>query len=461
MLLQDILAALAAFTSLPDPKDAASFSQLARLPVRNTAECTKLIETLGDSVFAHPRNRVSAGPSVVRRVCELMSEGWITDKPRAHRWCALLRLLFAEKGAATADSKGEANMHEFVAAGGVGLLLRNAERFRENPEMSLINLDSLCLLSHLSQETQWKLLSGGCWKLLHSILATHLHSSRIQFMGCSLAMDIGYPIPGLGSMWACKAILGLSMDGEINDAMVLSGCLSRFYAGMDAHVDDHEVQSEICNALSIGLTRIYAAMVGHSTSASVQASACAVLRILVEPAHGTVPFTIATTGGLALVLTAMDTHLSSVDVQEVACLLLVNLAARPENHQPIVRNGALERLYAVMDAYSTPASLVESACIALGNVSRDTAVIRKVVDGGGLDRLLAALGSHPTVESLQQSVLAGLFNIFLGMPVRAVPPVKAERAVTLVRRVMGIYPSNSSVQEYGRSILLKLIGAEK
>lgn len=446
-VLQGFASSCKTFAAQRDPKSAASFAKLARLPVTNAAQCDVWLNSIGKACSDHPGNRVSAGPTVVRRLCEVMSSPGGTVATSAELtllWLRTVRALFCDVhtpiDCRNLDAPGlllcGGNLTAFVTAGGLELFLEAAHRYIPNEGVAFLIIDLMFRLVNHTAEMKSAVLSRGSVDVVLAVLSTHLHSERVQTISFGVLLYSCHPIPGVAATWPCSTIVKVPLAGDVRDAIAFRGGLSRLYAGMDTHPSSVFVQAGACQALAKlsagtnalrvvttgGLARIFNAMKALPASPDVQQAACEALRNAVEAAllaslesrviaDAATAATLVSAERLSLVYAAMDNHAAVDRIQGAACGVLQSLAFNPQNHFVIVCSG-------------------------------------------GLDRLYGAMSAHPGLESLQEEAVAALMCLS-GRPIN-VPIMKAGRAVALIRKAMSNHPGNESIMSQGREALAAL-----
>lgn len=512
---QDLASGCRSFAAQSDPKDASSWAQLARLPVANSSECALLLSTIADACHAHNLNRNYASRAVVRRVCGLMEEGLVVGVEGTREWCRAVRLLFSCEPASEM-LMNSLHITAFASADGLPMLLTVQESFREDELISSLAVESLGLLARVSPSANVELMSRGRLKVVYSLMATHLRSSRLQLAALGILLHLLESPPiELDAGGACQSLLDIPVKGDVVDAVGMSGAIARLYAAMDAHPSCFDVQLAACgvlcalvpvnesliysNALRVitsgGLLRVYAAMEAYLTSAPLQSS---VLKMLAgftrEKANAVM---IASTGGLRLLCAVLDAHLASPALQTQACVALWTFCLPPDTKAAVVRAGGLARFYAAMERHPTVENLQQAACgglrnlavnaecrdaivssgglerlcramslhpksalvldVACGafqNLAGETEYQKAIMSCGGLDRLYAAMAALPAAEELQVSCVRVLNNFCIIKD--HIPILKAGQAAALIRKAVDNHPRNVSLVTMGRGLLTLL-----
>ena len=78
---------------------------------------------------------------------------------------------------------------------------------------------------------------------------------------------------------------------------------------------------------------------------------------------------IASVGGVELLVRVLDSHAANADVRLQACGALRNMSVLPANQASIASAGGVERLVRALDGHAANADVVENACGALRNLS--------------------------------------------------------------------------------------------
>lgn len=431
-LLQGFARAVAAFLTLSGAVDSASFSRLARLPVANPGECGTLLSVICSACIVHDGNRLAAGPTVVRRVCDLMQGGHVLDLDTTHEWCRAVRLLFSVENYGEACNPGrlcDGNLTAFGAAGGVEMLLAVMRRAVEVEPIGVLTAESVGLLVRTSSSMQAKVISGGGVQLLYALLRRHPTSEEVQCTCMSAFSDAGVVIadgPEPAPCWAGGALLRLPIQGGVKNAVLLSGALSRVYAALASHpssISVHGIALEFLHSVSVGvpanalriattggLALVYASMRAHRKSLLVQQAACKALRTLATHPDNK-EFMGAGSGCLGPLYAAMDNHLSSAFVQEQGCGVLLNLAMSLGSMACVMSSGGLSRVLSAMAAHPSVLDVQEVACKVLGNLALVCENAVAIVSTGGLDRLYAAMAAHPSSRYLWEVVCGVLSTL--------------------------------------------------
>eukprot|EP00906_Rhabdomonas_costata_P016075 RCo023050 len=119
--------------------------------------------------------------------------------------------------------------------------------------------------------------------------------------------------------------------------------------------------------------------------------------------------------GHHLVLKAMTTHTSSVEMQKIGCMLLRNLSCDSgPNQQLIVDSGAVDFLLRTSKAFTQHPEVQEQLLAALCHLSYNDDAKRQIVDSGGIPALLRAVfESAASPCPYLDKVLAVLVNLSL------------------------------------------------
>lgn len=231
--------------------------------------------------------------------------------------------------------------------------------------------------------------------------------------------------------WTCKSLNGLPIRGAVEDAIVLSGGLSRVYAAMDAHVSSSAVQAAGCQALDTictqvnqtrifstgGLWRAYVAMSTHPADERVQAAGLSVIGSL--GAHNeSQAGDIVGNFGLDYVYEAIFRHPTAGTVLEKACWCLAALVHESMDEHAltqVVASGGLEFMFAAMDACPghdiIAVAVHKSVWKAIWNLATVHANLAAIVSSGGLDRLYASMATHPKAMDVQSHGMLVLLNL--------------------------------------------------
>lgn len=179
-----------------------------------------------------------------------MDNGLLRGEEEIYQWCRAVRLLFASEQKETMEAtKCDGNMTAFSAAGGVETLMGFMQCYSGTESIAFMSVEAVSLLVTLSPSVHAKLLAAGCLKCLYDAMRAHQASEAVQHAGCVILQRLVSPLPTARAGWACKTMLGINMDGDVKDAVILSGGLRRIYAAMDAHLQSLTVLGEACNAL--------------------------------------------------------------------------------------------------------------------------------------------------------------------------------------------------------------------
>ena len=123
-----------------------------------------------------------------------------------------------------------------------------------------------------------------------------------------------------------------------------------------------------------------------SSAASVKTLQNVSVAALEDEASRTI---IAQAGGIAAILTAMNTHTAVATVQEQACGALWNLAINDDNRVAIARANGIAAIIAAMNAHTAVATVQEKACEALRMLARNPENKAEIVRLGGASYISA------------------------------------------------------------------------
>lgn len=382
---QGVAAACREFLARRDPKDAASFAALTRLPITNSLECNTLLDTIMKACASNVRNCFAAGPPVVRRVCELACDGLVMGVDSAERWILAVKGLVIDDDVTTPAVAG-VNMRAFASAGGVGVLLRAADRYLASESHSVLVVKALGLLALHSSRMQGELLRSGCLARLYAMTATHLQHGQLQGLGASVMYRLSTPKED-ADPWPespCKSVLGIAMDGKAPELIVVSGGLSRLYAAMDA----------------------------HGKKGTVVACLCSGLMLLATPANAARLFT---TGAVERMNGVMGAYPDDTTIQHTCMRVVAGVACGDERRAAaIVASGSLHLMYTAMAAHPTSAIVQSSGVLALCMLSSFPANVPAMKAGRAAALTRAALALHgasPEIASNGRMVLLHLGSL--------------------------------------------------
>lgn len=462
--MQAVLIACRTLTFAPHPKDATTFSQLASVPVSTSDECGLLLQAIVEACLAHYRNRVAAGPIVIRRVLGFLRDGLVTDANNTLHWSRAVRFLLAsdEFDKTTACNT---NLSAFVSAGGPDMLLKVMCAYLVDGDIASLLLSSLLILARLdaAPSARMQLLGKGCAKVVQSVMAAHLRSEHVQRVGCDLIIVLagetlmmmgGRIVGSMGSAYGggrsnpecaavCQRILGFEVGGDVAEALVRRGALSRVYAAMDA----------------------------HPMSVSVQTAGCGVFAHLAP--HMCCSTLLVTTGGLDRLYAAMAAHPSCMKLQDLACRTVRDLASLSRNAMTVAASGALSHVLDAMRSHRGIVELQEAACRAVSCLTTFATghCVGPIFSGDGLTLLCAAMASHSRSEEVQGAAIAALQNLTeddrpidadggdipVAVPTLArIAAVKASPAAPLVHKAMSNHPDHNKINYRGGALLRRL-----
>jgi len=144
--------------------------------------------------------------------------------------------------------------------------------------------------------------------------------------------------------------------------------------------------------------------------------------------------TIARTGGLLAIVSAMENHLSVASVQIQACRCLETLALDADNEMAIGEVGGIEAVLLGMIQHFDDESVLESAWAALWNLSCCSSAesLMSAVDSlGGMDVLVQCMTRHSTSAPVQANACGTLANLCIQQEARIAALVEAGGLVAI------------------------------
>eukprot|EP00742_Colponemidia_sp_Colp-10_P002373 GILJ01002530.1.p1 GENE.GILJ01002530.1~~GILJ01002530.1.p1 ORF type:complete len:385 (+),score=57.92 GILJ01002530.1:270-1424(+) len=206
-----------------------------------------------------------------------------------------------------------------------------------------------------------------------------------------------------------------------------------------------------------GIAVVLNAMRTHVDNATVQEEACKTLVVLARPLGGaegksfvgredilTNVNAIGQQGGVHLVLEAMKNHPHSAVVQANGCWALVNLALVTNHKILIVEQNGVSLILNAMRNHPNEAEVQYRACFVLVNLAIPEANKSMIVDQGGIALVIAAMKLHPKHAMLQHRACLVLRNLAFRHDNR--PVLRREGAVEMIKMAMSLHPTDEMLQ---------------
>lgn len=167
-------------------------------------------------------------------------------------------------------------------------------------------------------------------------------------------------------------------------------------------------------------------------------------------------------GGIEILLAAVNNHLNSADVCESVCRALSKIAIRySESKVRIIAIGGVEAVVKVMKTFPNCQALQEGACASLVNLTCRSIGLAKAVEMGAmgaLEVLLAAVNNHLGSLYICKHACWALSKIVRGCK-KNIGLLISLGGATTVAKVRTKWPNNDYVQIKVQR-LTKLIGTE-
>ena len=182
---------------------------------------------------------------------------------------------------------------------------------------------------------------------------------------------------------------------------------------MEKHREEANIQANACSALrdlalsgtdtkqkiqdAGGVAMVVSAMQQHEGSIDVQQEASAALSTLAKDFANE-----SISEGIILLLRCMRKHKTIVSVQIKAGSALSNLAEHSDNRELIVAENGIPIILDAMKAHLLDANVQASACAALSQLARHEYNRKRIEEVGGISDIVNAMKKHPKVTDVQE-----------------------------------------------------------
>jgi len=203
-----------------------------------------------------------------------------------------------------------------------------------------------------------------------------------------------------------------------------------------------------------GVDATLEAMRQHASSAAVQEHACAVLGNQAARGEGRCSLPLLETGAVPKVVRSMTAHAPSAAVQETGCWALREFATTSEGRQEIQRSRGAEQVLHAMQDHPAAAAVLEHGCTALAYLAYDADFRRRIARGGGVGAVLRCMRSQPDDTVVQEAGCLALRNFACSSgPQQLILESKGDDEIL---QAMRIHSRSASLQETALDALLIL-----
>ena len=236
---------------------------------------------------------------------------------------------------------------------------------------------------------------------------------------------------------------------------------------MEKHREEANIQANACSALrdlalsgtdtkqkiqdAGGVAMVVSAMQQHEGSIDVQQEASAALSTLAKDFAITDE---SISEGIILLLRCMRKHKTIVSVQIKAGSALSNLAEHSDNRELIVAENGIPIILDAMKAHLLDANVQASACAALSQLARHEYNRKRIEEVGGISDIVNAMKKHPKVTDVQECCCEVLQRLSLDADKRKL--IVAAQGISAIVGAMEEHESVAAVQFRGCGALWNL-----
>jgi hypothetical protein len=313
-------------------------------------------------------------------------------------------------------------------AGGVETLQEALAFHKGNSQIHEVCGGVLTML--LMNNTGNQVRAGKIWGVETVVAALMAFKGRpqVQEQGCAALANLccePAAIRRAGEAGAVEAVLGALKTFKDHPGVQQQGCRALEYLSMnDVKNWRRVIEAKGIRDIVVGLT-------AHQDDPAVQASGCAALSNLwwQEQRHAA----LETAGichddaqyrcralvlaGFLAVLSALQDHTASPEVQEHGCAALMRLFCDEEYRRLAGERGAVEAVVRALREHQSNTGVQANGCGAIWNLcDGDVENVRHVRNAGGVEAVVGALNEHKNDCRVQLNGCAALWNLCAGDP---------------------------------------------
>ncbi len=285
----------------------------------------------------------------------------------------------------------ETNRIELVRFGGVAALMEGMRYYSADYPVSLEACSALANLA-LSQPIRDAILQGGGLETILRALHTYIDyhefvAEALRALVC-LAVQSQEGKEAMSTPDVIELVIVASMKHQ--DSVLVHEMCCKLLASLAIHNGTSEIIIE-----DGGLDLIQNALQSQSDE-KVRDAACFVYRNLACQLQKSDP--LLQNGALKSVIITMSSHENSLSIQTNGCCAIWNIAFKAKE---VVGSQGVQVIVKAMQTHMESSELLEVACGALWSIV-DESIDRKkdVVGSGAIDAVICALVMHPNTESM-------------------------------------------------------------